>query len=149
MSQDILDLFLSKICLFQSVRANQSSILVKYAPKECKKKDIRREKYLCIYKCQKQSTFHDKLTFICMYRAVREKWKAKQLLFDDLFLSFTSFIMTSQFSATIGRFSPLATQPIMGWHGFWNCIHMHCIQTTNSNTLLIPLRIILSEERNL
>ena len=38
MSQEILDIFLTKICVFQSVRANQSSILVKYAPKECKKK---------------------------------------------------------------------------------------------------------------
>ena len=38
LSQEILDIFLTKICVFQSIRANQSSISVKYAPKECKKK---------------------------------------------------------------------------------------------------------------
>ena len=79
MSQQILDIFWTKICLFQSVRANQSSISVKYAPKECRKKDIRRVYYLWIYRCLKQSTFHYQLTFICMYWALGEKWKAKEL----------------------------------------------------------------------
>ena len=37
--QEILDPFLTKICVYQSVRANQSSISVKYAPKDCKKQD--------------------------------------------------------------------------------------------------------------
>ena len=79
MSQQILDNFWTNICLFQSVRANQSSISVKYAPKECRKKDIRRVYYLWIYRCLKQSTFHYQLTFICMYWALGEKWKAKEL----------------------------------------------------------------------
>ena len=78
LSQEILDIFLAKICIFQSIRANQSSISVKYAPKECKKKGIRRVYNLWIYRCLKQSTFHYQLTFICMYWSLGEKWKAKE-----------------------------------------------------------------------
>ena len=32
------------------------------------------------------------------------------------------YSFTDMFSATIGRFSLLATQPIMGWHKFWRSV---------------------------
>ena len=41
---------------------------------------MRRVYYLWIYRCLKQSTFHYQLTFICMYWALGEKWKAKAFL---------------------------------------------------------------------
>ena len=121
MSQEILDLFLSKTCLFQSVRANQSSISVKYAPKECRKKDIRRVYYLWIYRCLKQSTFHYQLTFICMYWALGEKWKAKELSEGVWWIfSRTCLCDVIQIFRDGRKFSLLlATQPIMGWHNFW------------------------------
>ena len=121
MSQQILDIFWTKICLFQSVRANQSSISVKYAPKECRKKDIRRVYYLWIYRCLKQSTFHYQLTFICMYWALGEKWKAKELSEGVWWIfSRTCLLWRHNFPLRDDRKVLLrATQPITGWHTFW------------------------------
>ena len=129
MSQQILDIFWTKICLFQSVRANQSSISVKYAPKECKKKGIRRVYYLWIYRCLKQSTFHYQLTFIFMYWSLGEKWKAKEkpeAVWTLMLLFFHGHILlwrhVKNFRDGRNVFPSCATQPIMGWHKFWKSL---------------------------
>ena len=120
-SQEILDIFLNIRCSCQSIRANQSSILVKYAPKECKKKDIRRVYYLWIYKCQKQSTFHYQLTLIIMLWALREKWNAKEKpeAVWNLVLLFHGVLLWRHNFPRRKVFPSCATQPIMGWHSFW------------------------------
>ena len=93
--------------------------------------------FLWIYKCQKQSTFHYQLTLISMYRALREKWKAKQL-FEAMLLFFQLtdifFIVTSRHNFPRRRrsevFPSCATQPIMGWNNFWKSfVHTGSVNT--------------------